>query len=279
MPQLSECVEFRQHIRKTETGRQIDSGIELFLLALAINVDQGRISQESPLIMDTVNNLVARVQTCNISQDASRTSFYLGNQYELSLNRVVQIREKMAQAEVITVVGHQLSGKDALRPLFERHGYHLVTFSDMVRDITTTVGKDRDNTQDKIDVGIDFKKLFGDDILVKLAVLLAVEKRQNKLVLFGPRVKGEAVGKVVAVSVDPNSYLRDYRIRFERAMYRAIYDPGRRADVKAFKNRERQEYGRLSEIMESADITLVNNATISEFLEQAERMIFLNEKK
>ncbi|MCL4360107.1 hypothetical protein M1555_02535 [Patescibacteria group bacterium] len=179
----------------------------------------------------------------------------------------------MNGVNVVTVAGHQLSWKDALRPVFAAHNYHLITFSDMARDIATAWGKDRNNNQDKIDVGISFKEMFGDDILVRLAILKSAETGYTKLVLFGPRRPKEAVGNVIFVTLNPDDSARDYEMRRRRAEARALLDSSRSGDVESFQSREEQEHALLEEIRNFATITLQNDSTMEAFLVQAERMI------
>lgn len=265
-------------------GSHLVSGRELFLLALALRGHQGIINPDEQRFTETIDLLANRTKRFidsvphGVSLPKSFTDIRacILVDYERSRERINSAQEKIEETEVITVSGNQLSGKDALRPLFAKYGYHLVTYSDMVRNIATVYGMDRNGTQDKIDAGIRFKEMFGKDILAQIGIVLAVEQGHRKLAFFGPRVVEEVVpGKLIVVVVDPDDKEKDRVIRLERATRRAAKDPSRAGDIDAFFSREEQEYERLQAISRlPGAIVITNDKSEADFLSKTERVLF-----
>lgn len=276
------------HIPNTETIQHINHGIELISLALAFNVRERRMRTNALLVNLLFEEMILGARQAiagSISRvidpgrghlsgleyafgSTDQIQDYLRSKFSAALYAAAEITERMASAKVYTVAGHQGSGKDALAPLFTAHGYQRVTLSDIVRDIVSALGRDRNDAQTKINVGLFMKAFMGSDVLVKLGIAEAVMQGKNQLVMFGPRLPAEVKGALIGV-------IADREIRKARIIARAQQDPSRAGDVADFERREEQEQADIEGILTRPNcIRIVNESQIEDFYSLAEKVIF-----
>lgn len=189
--------------------------------------------------------------------DAARSvsSMFIGYFSELAVE-VVQNQELIKNMEIVMVAGHQGSGKGEVVKAMEAAGYHVLSMSQIVREVVAAWGLRNTETIDKIVGGQLFKEYFGPGILVFLGLQYAASQGMSKVVIDGPRVMEEPqavrdLGGVVVGIVNDPDYLKDVDIRRQRIEQRALVDKNRAQDVVNFNKREDSEAGRVKGILES----------------------------
>lgn len=198
------------------------------------------------------------------------------------LEEKAHLKEELAQAQLVALVGEQGCGKGVVGSVFEEYGFSALPMSDLVKDAASVIGKDRDDTQVKIDVGRELKNIFGDGILALIAVCYALEDGKNKILLDGPRIKGEidqiqalggsSIGVIISKDDD-----QDREGRRKLIGLRAQKDPNRKKDVFNFDKREDQEHGLLRPILMDLpkERRIQNNfSSADEFKEAAQKWLF-----
>ncbi len=279
-----------------EVGQQIRRGVSHICTAIAlqiINGDMPPIDHRIVTIMEALEYPLRRyLSTSKIIGSTKRSGLYqsfegrtlayapqqmiysiLWSEFQTRMNEVRSYKERMKDVNVVTITGHQGSGKDALRPLFERYGYKPLGGSDIVCDVATALGLDRNDTQIKIDVGWWMKLLLDNGVITDLAIVECLRQGKNNLANFGPRVKQEAKGLIIALITDINPEI-DRQIRFTRVRNRAMEEPARIQDVNSFDTRESQEYPIIAGIISKAKLLLVNNyPDKTTFLNAAEQQL------
>jgi dephospho-CoA kinase len=184
-------------------------------------------------------------------------------------------KEQFRDVEIIMIAGHQGSGKDTLAEyLRDQHGFQLLGLSSIVSEVATVWGLDSTGTTDKIVTGQVFKEYFGPDILIQLGVAECIREGNKRIVIVGPRVieevhaAKELGAKVVAVKADADTQ-KDSQLRRQRIVHRAA-EGNRPQDVEKFDEREAIESGRVNQILELADVSIINDyGTKEEFYTSA----------
>lgn len=198
------------------------------------------------------------------------------------LEEKVHLKEELAHAQLIALIGEQGCGKGVVGSVFEECGFSALPMSDLVKDAASVTERDRDDTQVKIDVGRELKNIFGDGILALIAVAYALEDGKKKILLDGPRIKGEIDqirdlgGTAIGVIVSEDE-VQDREGRRKLIGLRAQKDPTREKDVVNFDARETQEHGLLRPIlMELSKERRIQNSFSSaeEFKETAKSWLF-----
>lgn len=195
---------------------------------------------------------------------------------------VLQSQEQIRQTQVVMVAGHQGSGKGEVIKVFEENGYHVLSMSQIVREVVAAWGLRSTETMDKIIGGQVFKEYFGPAILVQLGLQQAVRERHTKVVIDGPRILEEAAtvqalgGTLIALTTHPQ-YEQDAKVRRQRIVSRAQIEPARVGDIKNFDNREASEGKRVDSIIQLVppELRLVNgpNTTLDELKTQVQELI------
>lgn len=199
------------------------------------------------------------------------TKFALLGDLAAHETEVRRVWGELDKASLIVVAGHQASGKDSLAPVFEEAGYAPITMSSFVRDAASTWQLDRDDTIGKIVVGQVLKDYFGEGILVSLGVVRGLLEGKRRLVMFGPRVKGEVDealnmgGALIGVCAHEDLAI-DREIRRARIVHRATIDPSRVCDIARFDEREEIEGQKIDQLLRHPQCRLfVNNSPLGEF--------------
>ncbi|CAD5245065.1 AAA family ATPase [Thermococcus camini] len=184
---------------------------------------------------------------------------------------------------IVGVVGKIAAGKTTVAKFFGERGFCRVSCSDPLIDLLThnvseyswipELPEKAEPTRERlIEFGKHLKERHGEDILIRLAV----DKMRHceKVVIDGVRSREEIEaikrlgGKVIYVEARPE-------IRFERLMRRkARKDKTIKsfADFKAMDDAEERLY-KTSELKGLADYVMVNEGTLDELREKAERII------
>lgn len=203
-------------------------------------------------------------------------------QLEILLEEKAHLKEGLAQAQLVALVGEQGCGKGVVGSIFEEYGFSALPMSDLVKDAASVTERDRNDTQVKIDVGRELKSIFGDGILALIAVAYALEDKKNKILLDGPRITGEIDqilalgGSAIGVIVSEDE-VQDREGRRKLIGLRAQKDPTRKKDVVNFDGRETQEHDLLRPILMdlSLERRIVNNfGTAEDFKEAAKSWLF-----
>ncbi len=174
--------------------------------------------------------------------------------FEDVLTQVLEAKDKMSEADVVMIVGHQGVGKSRAVEFFNQQGYASLSMSQIVREVVASWGLRDTGTIDKIVGGQVLKEYFGKDILVHLGIQYLVSLGKKKIVIDGPKVieEAEAVvgmgGRLVGVvaDIDPET---DRVVRRARVKYRSEVDLSRQSDLPKFDNREMIEGPRINEIL------------------------------
>ena len=198
------------------------------------------------------------------------------------LEEKAQLKEELAKAQLIALVGEQGCGKGIVGSVFEESGFSALPMSDLVKDAASVTGQDRNETQVKIDVGRELKGIFGDGILALIAVAYALEDGKKRILLDGPRIKGEIEqirdlgGIAIGVILDEDEN-KDSEGRRRLIGLRAQKDPNRKKDEVNFDSRETQEHDLLRPILMSLppERKIINNFNSAEdFKEAAQEWLF-----
>ncbi len=171
---------------------------------------------------------------------------------------------------IIGIVGLIGAGKDtAADYIAEKYGYHIISFRDLVREVTEKEGlkPDRENLQV---VGKKYRKIYGEDYFSRLAVQKA--ESFEKSILKEMRTKEDVelpklvFGRTMAVI----NIETEKQIRFERLEKRA-----RLGDPKTMDEFERQEKKELdlgyTEAIGFADMTIENNGSFGDLYRKIDK--------
>lgn len=292
-----------------EKGQAVTNGIGLFLDALAIRVADRTFDLKNPRDSRTIVQLVssqipvvreADLSLRHLKAIIGRGSTISGPQYarqlfdqsddvvllrlmtdlKSAIDRERIIKPLLVNIPKVMIAGMQGSGKDSLAPILSQLGYQFAPMSDLVKMLCYSERYNQNNTQSKIDMGNALRKVFGEGILVELAIRhLARQPNVKRMAILGPRTMGEVEAALnmnskligIVADLDPE---KDRQIRFARIVQRAETDSSRRGDIDAFPTREEIEKAKISQILRDPRCSLiVNGSSLDNLYENALSLI------
>jgi dephospho-CoA kinase len=293
---------YEEHRKKLELAHKANLGAINIIQALAIQISEGKLDLNLEEGVKFFQARIAEVQQCmelyfalemgllsapqifssNLI-DSTLVRAVLFEGIDFLINHRIQIvlsealnelkRQKSQKAEIIMIAGHQGVGKGVIAQALGEKGSHAITMSTNVRQTTDAWQLDSTSTIDKIISGQLLKEYFGLDILVRLGIFQSLAAGFNQLVIDGPRVLEEAQavlvkgGILIGVVADLDPKI-DAEIRKQRIIDRAEQDPNRVSDIAKFDAREAIEAANINSILSLANITLVNNSTPNQIIDQ-----------
>jgi len=162
----------------------------------------------------------------------------------------------------IAFTGLARSGKDAAADyLAERYGFEKLVMSDELALELAKQGKE-DTKMNRSRMGKELRQRFGDDIVAQRVFEKALKNKLEKVVFVGPRSVSEIEFfrkkiqgfRLVAIKASPEK-------RFER---KSAAD-GQTKEKFFERDRHDSTAFELKKVIEMADCTIENNATIEEF--------------
>ncbi len=176
--------------------------------------------------------------------------------------------------DFLILVGEQGSGKATIARELSRRGYSELTMSNVVRAVAHDFGFSPETTQGKIDAGHAMRRTFDRSILMKLCIVDALQRQQEKLVVDGPRSMYEvraarsAGGRIIGLITDTDRR-KDRAIRFDRVVIlRPLQEPSRQVTAEDFYSRDRQESSRSRRMLAVSDTIVVTNRNATELVDK-----------
>lgn len=176
--------------------------------------------------------------------------------------------------KIIILTGPIGCGKGTVARILKKHGYHVITMGNFVREEAEKRGI-KGTRENLGKINLELTKKYGIDYFIQKAIKKIEENRWKKVVVDGIRrpvgvdlfrEKFDDSVRVILIDAKP-------RIRFERMKKRRRVGFPRTYEI--FKEQERREYEifNLSETFKKADVRITNNGTKEELEEKVEKLI------
>ncbi len=177
---------------------------------------------------------------------------------------------------IIGVTGNYASGKDSVADILQRKNFYHVSFSDILREKLTSLGKEitRDNL---IEFGNEIRREKGNDILAKLSLEKVTDNRDY--VFTSIRNPDEVRTLQERKDFVLVNVIASETIRLERILKRERREENEPKTLEELREKEARENTsdpskqQLNKVGEMANITLDNSSTIKNLEEGVEKLL------